>query len=447
MTWRKAWVYEGANTSEISFPLGGIGSGCVGLAGNGRLIDWEIFNRPNKGGLNGFSHFAIKAERDGKLLDARVVQGDFRGPLSGQGSSGLTSFGFGPDRTTMAGLPHFRKVKFEGRYPIAHLTFEEPAFPGVVRLTAFNPFIPLNDADSSIPAAFFEFEVANTTAQTTDYTLAFTVKNPCPEKSVHRLVRSDRLTLIQLASDHVPAADVKFGDVTIGTDAAEVCAQEYWYRGGGWFDNLGVWWRDFTAAGPLRERTYPAGTGGGRIMPRWPSAWLCRPARPGGCASSSRGTIRTRRTTGIRRRRLTAGRVASARRHLEELLCHALSGFPRQRAVRTGRVGAPVGRDVEVPRRAVRFHAARRSARCGIGQHLDSEDAHGFEARGRLLLRFRGLLAGQRLLRGILPACVELRLRPAVPVSEAGAVDARAGVPLQHGRRRRPGLPVAVAGR
>ena len=59
----EAFVYKGTKTNQISFPLGGIGSGCIGLAGNGRLIDWEIFNRPNKGSVNGFSHFAIRAER------------------------------------------------------------------------------------------------------------------------------------------------------------------------------------------------------------------------------------------------------------------------------------------------------------------------------------------------------------------------------------------------
>ena len=32
--------------------------GVIGLADNGLLIDWEIYNRPNRGGLNGFSHFA-----------------------------------------------------------------------------------------------------------------------------------------------------------------------------------------------------------------------------------------------------------------------------------------------------------------------------------------------------------------------------------------------------
>ena len=41
-------IYEGKNLKEISFPLGGIGTGSIGLMGNGNFTDWEIFNRPAK---------------------------------------------------------------------------------------------------------------------------------------------------------------------------------------------------------------------------------------------------------------------------------------------------------------------------------------------------------------------------------------------------------------
>ena len=41
--------YNSQKLREISFPLGGIGAGCIGLSGSGHLVDWEIFNAPNKG--------------------------------------------------------------------------------------------------------------------------------------------------------------------------------------------------------------------------------------------------------------------------------------------------------------------------------------------------------------------------------------------------------------
>ena len=34
--------YAGRKTAQISFPVGGIGSGCIGLSGNGNIKDFEI---------------------------------------------------------------------------------------------------------------------------------------------------------------------------------------------------------------------------------------------------------------------------------------------------------------------------------------------------------------------------------------------------------------------
>ena len=84
-TWEVSVMrYEDEKLEKISFPLGGIGTGCVGLAGNGALIDWEIFNRPNKRSHNGFSHFAIRVTQNGKST-SKVLQGDCISELSGNG--------------------------------------------------------------------------------------------------------------------------------------------------------------------------------------------------------------------------------------------------------------------------------------------------------------------------------------------------------------------------
>ncbi len=47
----------------------------MGLAGNGHLVDWEIYNRPNKGSMNGFSHFAVRVEEGAIVLDPACFKG------------------------------------------------------------------------------------------------------------------------------------------------------------------------------------------------------------------------------------------------------------------------------------------------------------------------------------------------------------------------------------
>ncbi|NLC67829.1 MAG: hypothetical protein GX754_03370 [Clostridiaceae bacterium] len=252
------FIYRGAKTREISFPLGGIGTGCISLSGNGRLIDWEIFNRPNKGSLNGFSHFAIKAEVSGNVVDARVFNGDLQPPYSGDyGKSHFRGFGFGPDRGTMAGVPHFEDVEFRGEYPVATLKFIDPGFPAEVEMKAFNPFIPLNDKDSTIPGAFFEIEITNTQSQPINYTIALSLNNPFPiGTSVNTYKKFENIHLIKLGTNKYEEDEPGFGDLCIATDADLVSYQEYWYRGR-WFDNLGIFWREFTAPGLLKNRKYP----------------------------------------------------------------------------------------------------------------------------------------------------------------------------------------------
>ena len=254
----RRFTYRGAKTREISFPLGGIGTGCIGLGGNGRLIDWEIANRPSKGSFNGFSHFAVKAESEGRLLDARVLHGDLLPPYTGQlGQPDFQSFGFGPPRQTLAGLPHFRAVDFTGAFPIATLAFRDRTFPGRVRLVAYNPFIPLADQDSGIPAAFCEVQVRNTTDEPIAYTIAGTLANPLPAANLHTIAQRPEGYFLHLATNGVSPNDVGFGDLTLATDAPDVSRQQYWYRGA-WMDDLEVYWRDLTTPGRLRDRTYPA---------------------------------------------------------------------------------------------------------------------------------------------------------------------------------------------
>ena len=82
-------IYRANKLKEIAFPLGGIGTGCVSIAGNGELVDWEIFNRPNKGSINDYTFFAVRAEfSDGKTI-TKILQGDHIKDFSGQYCKGF----------------------------------------------------------------------------------------------------------------------------------------------------------------------------------------------------------------------------------------------------------------------------------------------------------------------------------------------------------------------
>jgi len=166
-------------------------------------VDWEIFNQPAKGSRKGFSHLAIKADAGGKTLDARVLHGDVPPPFSGTGAAHFAGSGFGVGSETLSRLPHFRRAEFRGSFPFAEIRFQEPEFPGQVTPTAFNPFIPHNDQDSSLPAAFFTITVRNTRRQAIDY-VAFTIRNPAQGKKTNRLREVEGAHLLHLTGDVAP---------------------------------------------------------------------------------------------------------------------------------------------------------------------------------------------------------------------------------------------------
>lgn len=254
---KQNFTYTDENKDQISFPLGGIGSGCIGLTGNGRLKDWEIFNRPNKGSYNGFTHFAVKAENEREVIDTRVLHGDLPAHYVGVYSDErYRGYGFGPDRQTMAGFPSFKDVTFKGEFPIATVSFNDKSFPGKIDMIAFNPLIPMNDKDSSIPGAFFEFEVENTCDETLKYSICLSLQNPLLKGSpINEYSNEGNFHLLNLKTEEINKESIDYGELCMGTDAKDASYQEYWYRGN-WFDAVGIFWKEFSSLGSLKNRKY-----------------------------------------------------------------------------------------------------------------------------------------------------------------------------------------------
>ena len=243
-------IYKGSKRNCISFPVGGIGTGSVGIAGNGRLMDWEIFNRPAKGSVNGYSHFAVRAKYpDGRVI-AKVLCGDLLGDYMGQyEKKSFHGYGFGPAMETMCGYSHFSECEFKGEFPVAELTFSDEEFPAIVKLRAFNPMIPHDAFASSLPAAFFEVEFFNTSCEKIEFCVALSVANPF-EDGIDQAVEGGVFLRSTLDKE-----DLAYGDLTLLSEGRRVGVQPYWYRGG-WQDAPVVFWNEFSSGEPLKNRIY-----------------------------------------------------------------------------------------------------------------------------------------------------------------------------------------------
>ena len=93
-------------------------------------------------------------------------------------AAGWRGFGFGPSFEAMGGFPHFKNTVFDATFPIANIKFTDDTFPAAITLTAFNPLIPSDEYNSSIPAAFFEWQVDNISDTDLDFDLVFTLESP-----------------------------------------------------------------------------------------------------------------------------------------------------------------------------------------------------------------------------------------------------------------------------
>ena len=246
--------YTGEYTKEISFPLGGIGTGSIGLAGDGRLVDWEIFNRPSKGSFNGFSHIAVRAITDEKITPLVLcgdVNADFSGSLCYRK---YLAYGHGPESRKMFGFPHFSDIEFNGEFPIAEINYKDERFPANVKLTAFNPFIPSDAENSSIPAAFFEVEIENTTEKEITYQAAFSLGNPY-FKSRNISSVNDGISTLTVLDASKNKDEIGYGDLSVATDCENAHIQTYWLRGKS-KDSVILYWDEMSKARKLSDRCY-----------------------------------------------------------------------------------------------------------------------------------------------------------------------------------------------
>jgi len=162
-------AFTGSQLSQISFPLGGVGAGSIGLGGRGQLRDWQIFNRPDRGNAPGYVFPAIRVDRGARGPFVSVLEARLQPPYQG-------AFGLGS--RSAPGLQRLESARFTGEFPLAQVRFRDRRLPVSVTLDAFSPFIP-HDADASgLPIAVLRYRVSNPQSVPATVSIAYSIENP-----------------------------------------------------------------------------------------------------------------------------------------------------------------------------------------------------------------------------------------------------------------------------
>lgn len=251
-------LFCGEQLKMISFPLGGVAAGSIGLGGRGQLVNWEIFNRPNKGFRPAYAFPSIWAQRGTAKPVARVLESRILPPYEGQD-------GLGSDNAP--GLSRLESATFAGEYPLAHIDFEDGSLPVNVQLDAFSPFIPHEPDDSGLPVAILRYRVTNPGPAMARVSIAFSIDNPVnpakerggaaalkPEDGRRNEYRTDgRFAGLVMSNPALAADDPMAGEFVLAAapdEGTEVSHWQGWPRGRWWNSPLHFWDR-FSETGGL----------------------------------------------------------------------------------------------------------------------------------------------------------------------------------------------------
>lgn len=251
-----ARVFTGDTLRCVAFPLGGIGTGTISLGGRGNLADWEIFNRPAKGRHLPYTFFSLWAKQEGGESIARVLERRLLPPY--EGGSGLPT-------GLLSGLPRLDEAEFSGAYPLARIRFDAPDLPVRVSLESFNPFVPMDDLSSGIPAAVFVWTLENQGPLPVDLTVCLSMLNACgldgtsapgnrhhPQLggNLNRFIEDGLLRGIAMENTRHAADQPQAGSMAIATLHPTVTYLTRWERAG-WWDDVQNFWDDFKEDGRL----------------------------------------------------------------------------------------------------------------------------------------------------------------------------------------------------
>jgi non-lysosomal glucosylceramidase len=252
--WPVIRPYDERHLERISLPVGGIGTGTIGLGGRGDLRDFELGNRPAKGFRPGTAFFAARVARPGSAAIGRVLEG----PLGASDFEGPTG-----SRAANHGLPRFATATFAAAYPFGQVHLADPELPPVT-VRAFNPLVPGDLEASSWPLVALSVDVVNTLGEEIEVSIAGVLENfvgangteAAVGANANTLAATDELIGISMTAPGLnPRAEAN-GAVVLSAvrSAGVVTTTRTGWADASWGNSLLDFWDDFIDDGRLDER-------------------------------------------------------------------------------------------------------------------------------------------------------------------------------------------------
>lgn len=236
--------YAGEYNNRIAFPIGGMGTGMFCVEGTGAISNMSVRHRPDVfHEPTMFAALHLKGIENGtKILEGPVPEWKkFGQHLSALGGGGTW------------GLPRFKESTFKAKFPFAGITLTDDELPVEVNMRAWNPFIPTDADNSSLPVGGFEYEFKNTSDKDIEAIFSYNTRN---FMYVHgkgtSFIQSmpNGFILTQTGTKEEPFHQ---GEFAIYTDDEQTKVNHCWFRGA-WFDPLTMCWNELSE-GTINE--YP----------------------------------------------------------------------------------------------------------------------------------------------------------------------------------------------
>lgn len=265
--------YDSDHLARIALPLGGIGTGTVSLGGRGELRDWQIMNRPARGFStvtpgNDAPFFALNVRHpDGTTTTKALL-----GPID----AGEHEHHEGRP-VNHHGLPRFAEAHFDAAYPFGQVHLSDPALPLGVTLRGFNPLIPGDTDNSSLPVAVLSYEVTNHGATTLAVSVCGSLRNfigrdgsnterdwkgdiipVCAKQNRNAFRATPGLRGLYFDSLGVNPQSPAWGTMALVTEESAGVTHRTSSAPNHWANALLDFWDDFSADGALTEKTPPS---------------------------------------------------------------------------------------------------------------------------------------------------------------------------------------------